>query len=385
MDGRMQFPASPPARRRKRGRTVLLWALGAFVSLQLAASCGFDYAWPSVRFPAFYAQVDRFASEASPPDLVCLGSSRLNSLLREAQTDRVLRAATGNATFHAFSACVPGGDVIVSERMFRCLIDQGARPRVLLIEISPEIVNQRADWLLRYGPWFIRWHEIPAFFHDMMVTRSLLRFAGSRFLPLYYYRDQARRQLSARLCAWCADRAAAPPSATPAGDGRTPGQRPIAETMRAAGNDPQPGRLRHHRHIDTGAQATRSATSNPPTRGLDALKRGLRDYRPGGNAAAALERLLSGCRAHGIMPILVVVPAPSGHRACFTSKIEQAFQTCLTDLARKYPCRCADYHDTLADCFFADHHHASREGGLLFTQKLSIEVLAPIWHASADE
>jgi hypothetical protein len=385
----MQFPASLPTRGRQRGRAVLLWMLGVFVTLQLVASCGFDYAWPCVRFPAFYAQVDRFTAEASPPNVICLGSSRLNSLLREAQTDRVVRAATGDATFHAFNACVPGGDIIVSERMFRCLIDRGARPRFLLIEISPEIVNQRASWLLRYGPWFIRWHEIPAFVHDMIVTRSLLRFAGSRLLPLYYYRDQVRRRLSARICAgWAGLAAAERPSAASASDGSTQERRAIAEARRGATNDTEPARLRHHRHVDTGAQARRSATNDPnraAMRSLDALKRGLRDYRPGGNAAVALERLLSGCRAHGIVPILVVVPAPGVHRACFTSEIEQAFRAYLADIARKYPCRCADYHDALADCFFADHHHAGREGGLLFTQKFSVEVLAPIWNASADE
>jgi hypothetical protein len=357
---------------------VLLWALGAFVSLQLAASCLFDYGWPSVRFPAFYEQVARYDAESSPPDVICLGSSRVNALLREAQVDLAVRAATGDPTFHTFNACVPGGDVIVSERMFRCLIDRGARPRFLLVEVSPETVNHRAGWLLQYGPWFIRWHEIPAFFHDMIVTRSLVRFAGSRLLPIYYYREQIRSQLAA----WCANHA------TRASDGNAHFQPRIAAVSRDAPHGPNPSRLRHRWQPDSPAETTPSAANdaNPATAvGLDVLQRGLRDYRPGGNAAAALERLLSGCREYGIEPILVVVPAPSAHRACYTSEIEASFQAYLAETARKYSCHCADYHDALADRWFADHHHASGEGGLLFTRRFSAEVLVPLWHVSTSE
>jgi hypothetical protein len=370
---RSSISGSNSGRPQRRGRAVLLWALGAFVTIQLAASCVFDYSWPSVRFPAFYQQVARYDADASPPDVLCLGSSRVNSLLWETQVDFLVRNATGDPSFHTFNACVPGGDIIVSERMFRCLIDRGARPRFVLVEVSPEIVNHRAAWLLQYGPWFIRWHEIPAFFHDMIVTRSLLRFAGSRLLPIYYYRDQIRDQLAHKVSAWWTRHA------TPSRDGKEQAQRRIAAA-------PGPPRLRHHYGLKSGAAAMSSTTTaaNPDTtRGLDVLKRGLGDYRPGGNAAAALERLLGGCREHGIEPILVVVPAPTAHRACYTSEIEASFQTYLADTAHKYSCHCADYHDALPDRFFADHHHAAPAGGLLFTERFSIEVLTPLWKADA--
>jgi hypothetical protein len=114
--------------------------------------------------------------------------------------------------------------------------------------------------------------------------------------------------------------------------------------------------------------------------GLDTVVRSLRSYRPGGNAAAALNRLLTLCRMHGIEPILLTVPLSSAHRQCYTSDIDRAFQAHIAAVTQEFSCRYVDCRAALPDDCFVDHHHATPDGGRLFSRKFALEVLAPMWH-----
>ena len=128
------------------------------------------------------------------------------------------------------------------------------------------------------------------------------------------------------------------------------------------------------RHIAPRIDPTRATTV-----GLEGIQRELLRYRPGGNSAAALERLIKRCRTHGIEPILVSVPLSSAHRRLYNADVESAFQAHVGALARKYACRYIDHRTVLPDRFFTDHHHASTEGGSLYSQKIALEVVAPMW------
>jgi hypothetical protein len=354
---------------RPRGRVVLLWGLGAFVAVQLTASVVYDYACPQVRYPDFYATVNRVDAGGLDADVLCLGSSRTGFLLNEAQIDPVVRDLTGDAGFHCVNASVPGGDVIVCERLLRILLARGARPRYALIEVSPEMVSQRNSWVKLYGPWFLRWDDVPTYTRDLVITQSWPRFAGTRLLPLYYYREQSRRRVAAQLGAWYDARPTAAPPVPPRNPGRTIGsiahaqsakwQKLVADGLRAVDN--KPGTI-----ADIGF-----------------VNSMLRDFRPGGTSAAALERMLACCRAHCIEPILIHVPLSSGHRDCYTSEIEASFRAYVSAITQKYGCQCVDYQAALPDRFFVDHHHVGVEGRALFSRRLGLEVLAPAWSASA--
>ncbi len=138
-------------------------------------------------------------------------------------------------------------------------------------------------------------------------------------------------------------------------------------------------KVQWHRVIaDSARNPLGSATGNT-TSSIDGVQQTLRDYRPGGNAAAVLERLLSCCRTNGIEPILLSVPLSSAHRGQYAPAIESAFQGYIAAMAQKYSCRYCDYRSAVPDAFFLDHHHAGPNGAALFSRRFALEVLAPAW------
>jgi hypothetical protein len=339
---------------------VLLTALSAFALVQLTASILFDYCWPHLRFPLYAESVYRIDTFAPKPDIIFLGSSRTACIAQETTLNEVLRDVTGDSDVCCYNGGVAAGDVIVCERVLRDLRNRGARPRFLVLEVCPEGVNHRNGWLSVYAAWFLRWDDGPWFLKDLIVTHNVSRYAGTRFMPLYVYRNQVRK----RLGAWMQDRFDSLPTPTAAPSPAT--------------NDTRTS-VKWHQVI---ADSTHNPTANPignTTSSIDGVERTLRDYRPGGNAAASLERLLTCCRANGIEPILLSVPLSSAHRGQYTAEIESAFQGYIAAMAQRYSCRYCDYRNTVPDALFIDHHHAGPDGAALFSRRFALEVLAPVW------
>ena len=128
---------STQSRRPQRGRRVLLWAVSAFIAVQLAASVLLDYAFPQIRFPKFYEQVARAEAFPSPPNIVFLGSSRTEVVLQEVESTLVIRELTGDPQVRCCNTYVPAGDLIVAERVLLQLLQHGVRPRYAVIEGLP--------------------------------------------------------------------------------------------------------------------------------------------------------------------------------------------------------------------------------------------------------
>ena len=53
-----------------------------------------------------------------------------------------------------------------------------------------------------YACWVLRWGDMPAYLGDLAVTGNLSRYAGTRIMPLFVYRDQIRGQVGALACRW---------------------------------------------------------------------------------------------------------------------------------------------------------------------------------------
>jgi hypothetical protein len=332
---------------------VLCWTGLLFAGIQLAAGALFDYCWPQIRFPMFDQLFARLEARTTAPSIVCLGSSRTGCLVQEGELDRTIQTYSGDHDVHCFNAYIGYGDVIVAERVLRRLVAQGSQPRCVLVEVCPESVNHRDSWLTYYVTWFLGWEDVPSYLREMAITNNLVRFAGARAMPLYVYRYQIRQQLTE--FAWrCVQGQQA--IVQPAVDASA-WQQAMTDTPR------EPG----------------TSASVASTESMDGVYRALRDYRPGGNAAAALERLLQTCRTHGIEPILMTPPLRSDHRACYTAIIETAFDRYVANLSRAYGCRYVDYRTALPDTLFVDHHHVSGEGGRRFSHALGADLLAPQW------
>jgi hypothetical protein len=341
---------------------VLGWAAACFLGLQLASSFLLDYAWPQLRFPYFYRRVEQAAALPVPPAVVCLGSSRTGSTVSAEEMTRILRDLTGDDTAAAFNASAPAADLVVCERMLGELLRRGVRPRVVVQELCPEMLNHRNLWLRMHVARSLYWHDVPAFAGELLRTGNAVRLLGSRLLPLYASRDMIQRSCRDAFEDWWARRAG--PGAP------APGEREPARTA-----------ADWHRLI---AAALAGAPQGPNERTLanvSDVSRELGDYRPGGNSAAALEQMARLCRDRGIRLVLVGIPLASAHRGCYTPAVEAAFREHLRRLEASYGCPFVDYRDAVPDAYFLDHHHSGPEGCLLFTARLSAEVVAPACRA----
>ena len=367
------------ARNRKRGRTVLVWTASLFVAVQLLASGLLDYCWPQIRFPKLYEQLTRFDTVADSVNVVFLGSSRTGCLIDEGAFNEVAREVTGDSRVTGFNAFVPAGDPVLCERMLQRLLEHGARPRYAVIEVSPEGITERTAWLSMYVGWALRWDDAPTYLRDMAVTGNLVRYAGTRIIPLYVYRDQIRQQLAEGALAWWRGRGRAVSSTFVPPFGLATASPVFHATDPSHREPPQAPATKWDQRVATALALAPVDARRTTTVSLEGVHRELRRYRAGGNAAAALDRLLKRCRSHGIEPILVCVPLSSGHRNCYDAEIEAAFQAYLAALCQKHGCRYIDQRTMLPDHFFVDHHHAGPEGGLLYSQKMALEVVGPMW------
>jgi hypothetical protein len=350
-------------RRTARGRAILMWAVGVFAGVQILTSLLVDYRWFRLRYPMYQEQISRFDQTVPAPNVIFLGSSRSSCLVNEGEMNRIVRDLTGDGSVRCFNAALGYGDPVVCERVLRDLLERGARPRFVVVECSPEGVNQRNAWLSGYVAWLLCWHDFPEYGRELLVSGNMLRFAGGHLLPTYVYRDPLRRKLCAVAKDWVDG-----PAASATASAAPPASRKMPASSAAKWQQAIADRLRD-------AQAEPPHDTTPP----ESYARALRNYQPGGNSAVRLERLLGQCRAHGIEPIIVSMPLSRAHREQYLPEVESAYHAYLAQVSRKYACRHVDYRERLPDTCFRDHHHATEAGGVVFSHMFALEVLAPLW------
>lgn len=353
-----------------RGKRVLLWTFVLFWVGQLGAGLALDYGWPEVRFPFLFMQADRAAASPRTPTVVCLGSSRFGTNLDEAEMTRALCDACGDRQARAFNAAVPGGDYLVDDKMLQVLLDRGVRPRFALVEICPEVLNHRNHWLNLHAKNLLTWEDLPAYFGELMATGHVRRFVKVRALPTVTYRADLQKALEAMVENGLR---AAPPCSVGSPQHATDG-----EDLEASGA----GKRQFWDELMQQQLARAGTDASARTQvGLSAARRCLRSFRPGGNSGKALERVLVACHQNGIQPILIAPPMCTEHVALYTPDIEGPFMAYVRDVCRRHDCAFVDCRRDLGDALFLDNHHVSAAGQVLFSRKLTREVLVPAWQA----
>ncbi len=345
------------SRKKSRGCQVLAWFVAVFFVTQIALSSALDTIWAHVRFPYFFQQLDRIEQLPSGPDVVCLGSSRFGSDIEHREMTRILRARTNDATLIAFNSYAPAGDLYVNERMLRELLARNIRPRVLLVEILPESVNDRNDWFRLHVGRQVTWGEIPKYVREITQTGHLGRLLGARFLPAFHLRGELREAIGQ---GWLHAMTVSVPSES--------FTRPDLEHLPAEDWETR------IRETLTSVPATPTKQTN---NGVGDVIKALDRYRPGGTSASSLEAMLETCKDQGIQVYLVGAPVASAHRACYTSEIEGQFQGFLKRIHDRFGVPFLDYRDRLPDACFLDNHHANNTGAFLFTRQFTLEVLVP--------
>jgi hypothetical protein len=337
---------------------VLLWGLGVFATVQLAVGLLCDYRWVQVRFPeAAFAlaktqrQAQTRSADRRQASVVCLGSSRLGCGFRPAEIRRGLEECGADFDVRVFNAAVPCGDLLTAEFILQELIAQGTLPNVLVVEISPETIARRNEWLIHDLKRLATWSNLPTYFSSA-ISSKILRgwYWQSRLLPVYSYRQPLRE------LAYLSH--AGPPS-----------------FLREA---PPEEAVRWFATEDSAAGARINTFAANKWANLTFFQDWLSHYSIGGQPTKALHGLLRCCNQHGIDVVLVAPPVATPMRALYDARLEAAFRQYMENVVKTHRCRFADYRNRCDDKCFTDPYHLHRAGGNKFSRELAREMLSPL-------
>ncbi len=352
----------------RRSRTVLVCGLSCFLAVQVLGGLLLDYCWPVLRFPSF-ADVLSALAMTPAPRIVFLGSSRFQcGIDQEEAAALVQKRCRLPGPYPVLNASVPAGDPITAEFLLTQLFRKGVRPEWVVLEISPETLNEYHEWLGIHVRRQLRWEHVPGYLIQTVWSGQGMRFLSARLFAPYLHRDQILRACNVNLF-----------SLSP-----VPGTRGDNTERAAAVRTPPP--WDYSKDVTDWDQVLR-----PPHRSVSAklrkliqlttdrqVGRWLAHFRIAGNSPAALERTLQLCQQRHVRVLLLAAPVSSPHRQTCTPAIEQQFQAYLAGLVQKYSCRFADCRDWMQDGHFLDNHHLGAEGRVYFSRLLAYHVLAPL-------
>ncbi len=344
----------------RRGRAALLGAGAVVVLAQLVAGLWLDRRGMAVRFPQAAAVLAEAPRDGRGPDVLLLGSSRFMTLSgREATA--LLRREHPDAGPHAvYNAAVTAGDAIAQDYVLERLLRQGTRPRLAIVEVSPDTVNAFNEWMGTHVYRQLTWADMPAYFLDVCRSGELRKLTATRLAPLYAHRYGLLREASGVLTRPAPSPAAFRPIDPPP-DG------PLPWDFSAEVCCPPLSAAEREAHAAQGRLSARR----------------FRHYHVGGATAAALERVIRRCRESGTEVVLVGVPNESAFVRNYTPAVDAEYRTYVGRLTRDYQCRFVDFRAAVPDDFFADVCHLNPAGADYFTRKLTREVIAPWWEQHA--
>jgi hypothetical protein len=325
-----------------------------FLLAQVGAGLVADHLCPQVRFAFLYRQLAKAQACPQPLAIVCLGSSRTGTCLVDDELTCVLRENCGPEPVQVFNAAMPVGDLVVSEHVLDRLLRRGVRPRLLVVEVMPEFLNRHNGWLSHHVDRQLRWKDLPSYRDDLCRADLMSQFLIGRLAPLYAERKGYWDLLGEA-------------GATLLGIHKEPERALLSSTAL------------WNRVIQATPDLSAAEKQARKAGGLQDARACLRDYAPGGNSAAALERIMVRCRRKKIQVILLAVPVCSEHRQLYDPAIEQAFGREMRRLVERFDCRFVDCRARIADAHFLDNHHADGAGGLAFSKQFCEEVLVPVW------
>lgn len=329
-----QSPESGDPRRAKR---VLGLGAAFFLAAQLAVGWLLDRAPLEVRFHEASAALARARALGPAPDVLVFGSSRFAALIHPKKVEARLRERLGERAPRVTALSFNGGDLIGSDILLGRVLAEGIRPKLAIIELTPEWVRLPVPFINGQLLRAFTWKDVGAWLPELVLgTRSTLLCA--RLFPVYCYRNE--------LLTWIVGRPppylAAPASAR-------------AEPARARPDDPKHGASRWARRM--------------------------RDYRVSARALRVLERVLDRCREAGIECVLVESPVTSAHREILDGQVSSTFREALARVQQERPVDFLDFSARLRDDGFRDSTHGNRIGGERFSAIVADEVIEPRWRA----
>jgi hypothetical protein len=344
-----------------RARRTVVWTLGFVLVAQVVTCWLLDFTYPLVRFPSLEQTVEVAKRQPRSPDIIALGSSRLGAGFREQQIEKELRQIDPDV--RVFNACVEGADPYTMDVVLQHLLAAGMRPKLAVIEVSPETLAAKNRWLKFNMLRMMNWRNLDQFVSYIPQCGGGREFFMTRCLPLICHRQMILETLLMKATGTDRPRMLATSSARPEQDWdklKTCGV-PWEEYMARAKNK--------------GVEPSKLTQAEIPF-----VQNWLRDYHiANGRAAQALDRVLTQCKEYHIDVVLIAIPVAAEQRKLYEPPIEAEFQSHLQQVTAKFGCRWLDYRSRIDNQLFQDNHHLMLEGAKVFSKELTSKVLAPKW------
>lgn len=343
---------------RTRSCQVLTWGVVLFLGFQLLGGLALDHLCPLVRFPEARQVFDHLKTLPAPPGIVFLGSSRTQTgILPGIIEPLVEKECHLEKPLIIFNEAVPAGDPISYEMLFDHLLGQGILPEVVVIEVNPETINRRDEWLAFHWRRQLNWTHFFSHAGATFASGAGQRWFSSRFFPLFLHRDQIFQQ----VCRYCKGEL-------------TVASEPDKSIRR--GREVARGTIDWNRFLEEPvAQVTPELKARIELSTEVQPRRWLRTYDPHGLTREALERILGRCQDLGIQAVLLSLPVTECHRNTYTPEIERQFLEAINELQRKYHLPWFDTRKWIADGLFLDNHHLNPDGSAYYSKLVAFHIL----------
>jgi hypothetical protein len=343
----MASPRSPfAASAARRARATLAWGLLCFTGAQLAYLVVLERWRADLRDPEYGCKLARLrACLAAGPDrplLLALGSSRTDLGFRP-DVLHDLRLPDGREVV-CFNFGLTGAEPLEQLVALNRLLGAGVRPRWVLIEIRPTVLQANAAIEDALAAECLSWSDLGRIrSYCSRPAAVYARWGAAAVLPCF----------SHRLCFM---------------------SRYAPDWL------PRQSRLDY---IWNGLDANgwfrppegRAAPGADPHQNASKRAAG---FAIGVLADGCLRELVALCRREGIGPVFVVMPEATEFRSAYPPGSREPIDAYLTSLSRNCQVPLIDARDWIDDRDFFDTQHLLAEGGRRFTERLGREVLEPM-------
>jgi len=325
-----------------RSRRALILGVLLFCAVQAALSHSIESDALPVRDPIFTEKIERlrthpefWSDPTERPRLLALGSSR---------TQLLIDAERLAPEFHAFnfgcSSCGP----IAQWLYLRRLLDTGVHADVLLIEIHPALLADLPE------PFEMRWLQPHRLRADESVALRKVGCSTDADAATGFHRIQSSSHYRRALL-----------------NEYAPGLLPASQAIRR--NRTSDG----HGYV-LGIEPTPQRRIELTERSMREYRPAFADYRPGGPACAALERMIELGQQRAMHVVLFVTPESTAFQTEYGGEGNSRFDAFVDRLSNERAVPILKSRGWLTEGDFADGHHATPRGAAAFTDRLKGEL-----------
>jgi hypothetical protein len=334
-----------------RGRSLVWWVPLWYVIGQLSLFLWMDESWQMNRTRVErhkWEQLhERLAEAPDRPLVLMLGSSRTDWAFQAGRLSG--QSGPDGRPLLAYNLGLPTGGPLHAAYYFDQLLDEGVRPRLVLLEFVATHLNQSRRGLMSEEHFTLpRWcslHQLWYFRRYFTNSRRTLgEWVESRAAPWYGFSYFVHEHIEGR-------------------------QEPVA-TVDQTGRPMDPWGCRMLRD-DPNTKEYRSLRWEGA---FNMYGRSLQQFELGAGPAQAMHDVLARCRRENIPVALVVLPITKEFQSLYSKEGKAELDKFLSELVQRYDTPLIDASEWLPREEFDDGHHVLKVGAYHFSTRMIDEV-----------